>query len=90
MYRMLGMAAVAVFALGTAGASAADAEGPIERIDLTTNTFSVNGILFTASAQNTVGPTLEELKVGDKVDVFYEDSGGAEPYNAVTIEKMEE
>jgi hypothetical protein len=65
MYRMLGMAAAAVFALGTAAAFAADAEGPIENIDLTKNTFEVNGILFAASPENTVGPDLKELKERD-------------------------
>jgi len=91
MYRMLGMAAVAVFALGTAAAYAADAEGPIENIDLTNNTFEVNGILFTASPENTVGPDLKELKEGEKVDVFYEDVGSTSPpYNAMTIERMKE
>ena len=91
MYRMLGMAAAAVFALGTVAASAADAEGPIENIDLTQNTFEVNGILFTASPENTVGPDLKELKEGDKVDVFYEDVGSTSPpYNATTINKIEE
>jgi hypothetical protein len=88
---MLGMAAAAVFALGTAAAFAADAEGPIENIDLTKNTFEVNGILFAASPENTVGPDLKELKEGDKVDVFYEDTGSTSPpYNAITINKMEE
>jgi hypothetical protein len=39
---------------------------------------------------NTVGPTLEELKEGDQVTVFFEDAGSGQPINATTITKEEE
>ena len=75
MYRMLGMAAAAVFALGASLAHAEDVTGPVENIDLTRNTFQVGDKVFTAAPNNTVGPTLEELNEGDQVTVSFEDSG---------------
>ena len=90
MYRMLGMAAAAVFALGTSMAQAEEVTGAVENIDLTRNTFEVEDKVFTASPVNTVGPTLEELKEGDQVTVFYEDAGSGQPINAMTITKEEE
>ena len=90
MYRMLGMAAAAVFALGTSMAQAEEVTGAVENIDLTRNTFEVEDKVFTASPVNTVGPTLEELKEGDQVTVFFEDAGSGQPINATTITKEEE
>ena len=90
MYRMLGMAAAAVFALGTSMAQAEEVTGAVENIDLTRNTFTIGDKVFTASPMNTVGPTLEELKEGDQVTVFYEDAGSGQPINATTITKEEE
>ena len=90
MYRMLGMAAAAVFALGTSMAQAEEVTGAVENIDLTRNTFEVEDKVFTATPVNTVGPTLEELKEGDQVTVFYEDAGSGQPINATTITKEEE
>jgi hypothetical protein len=90
MYRMLGMAAAAVFALGTSMAQAEEVTGAVENIDLTRNTFSIGDKVFTASPMNTVGPTLEELKEGDQVTVFYEDAGSGQPINATTITMEEE
>ena len=90
MYRMLGMAAAAVFALGTSMAQAEEVTGAVENIDLTRNTFEVEDKVFTASPMNTVGPTLEELKEGDQVTVSFEDAGSGEPVNAMTITKEDE
>jgi hypothetical protein len=90
MYRMLGMTAAAVFALGASLAHAEDVTGAIENIDLTRNTFQVGDRVFTAAPNNTVGPTLEELKEGDQVTVSFEDHGSGEPINAVTITKEQE
>jgi hypothetical protein len=90
MYRMLGMAAAAVFALGASLAHAEDVTGPVENIDLTRNTFQVGDKVFTAAPNNTVGPTLEELNEGDQVTVSFEDHGSGQPINAMTITKEEE
>jgi hypothetical protein len=90
MYRMLGMAAAAVFGLGASLAHAEDLTGPIQNIDLTRNTFQVGDKVFTAASNNTVGPALEELKEGDQVTVSFEDHGSGEPINAVSITKEED
>lgn len=90
MYRMLGMAAAAALILGAATAQADQVTGAVENIDLTRNTFEVEEKVFTASPNNTVGPTLEELKEGDQVTVSYEDAGSGQPFNATTITKEEE
>jgi hypothetical protein len=90
MYRMLGMAAAAALIFSASTAQAEEVTGAVENIDLTRNTFSVGDKVFTASPANTVGPTLEELKEGDQVTVFYEDAGSGQPINATTITKQEE
>jgi hypothetical protein len=90
MYRMLGMAAAAALVLGTSMAQAEEVTGAVENIDLTRNTFEVEDKVFTASPNNTVGPTLEELKEGDQITVFYGDAGSGQPINATTITKEEE
>ena len=90
MYRMFGMAAAAALVLGAATAQAEEVTGAVENIDLTRNTFEVDGKIFTASDTNTVGPDLTELKEGEQITVFFEDAGSGEPINAVTITKEEE
>ena len=90
MYRMFGMAAAAALVLAASTAQAEEVTGAVENIDLTRNTFEVEGTVFTASDTNTVGPDLEELKEGEQVTVFFEDAGSGEPINAVTITKEEE
>jgi len=90
MHRMLTLAAAAALAMGASLANAEEASGPIENIDLTANTFEVDGQLFTASPENTVGPDLSELKEGDEVTVSYEAPGGTSPpYNAMAITQSE-
>jgi hypothetical protein len=45
--------------------------------------------MFTASPHNTVGRTLQQLKEGDKVTVFYENSTEGAVTNATLITKPE-
>jgi hypothetical protein len=86
MYRTLTLAAAAALAMGASFAYGEEVTGTVQNIDLTGNTFEVEGTLFTASPQNTVGPDLSELKEGDKVTVSYEQSGATPPpYNAMAI-----
>jgi PDZ domain-containing secreted protein len=91
MYRIVTLAAAAAaLAMGASLANAEEATGAIENIDLTDNTFEVDGKLFTASPENTVGPDLSELKEGDEVTVSYETPGETSPpYNAMTITQSE-
>ena len=59
MRAMLGMTIGAVLAL-TAGVAVADeVTGTISNIDLTRNTFRLEGKTFTASPNNTVGDQVE-------------------------------
>jgi len=90
MYRMLTLAAAAALAMGASLANADEATGPVMNIDLTDNTFEVDGKLFTASPTNTVGPDLSELEEGQEVTVSYETPGEtAPPWNAMTITASE-
>jgi hypothetical protein len=84
------MATATVLALMAGGAVADEVTGTVQNIDLTRNTFEVEGKTFTASPSNTVGAKLFELKEGDKVTVEATDiETGKEPINAMTIKKAE-
>jgi hypothetical protein len=85
MKRLLGIGAAAMLALSAAAAHADEITGVITQINPTDNTFMVGDELFALSAQNTVGPTLKELEVGDKVTVFYERSTEGPVSNATTV-----
>ena len=90
MYRILPLAAASMLALGVSLAHGDEVTGEIMNIDLQQNTFEVEGVLFTASPMNTVGPDLSELKEGDEVTVSYQTPGATEPpHNAMTITKAE-
>lgn len=89
MRKMVGMATATVLALMAGGAIADEVTGTITNIDLTRNTFQVEGKTFTASESNTVGDKLSDLKEGDKVRVDATDMEGPEPINAMALEKME-
>jgi Cu/Ag efflux protein CusF len=85
MKRVLGAAAAAAFVLSVAAAHADEATGVITQINPTDNSFMIGDQVFTASPQNTVGPTIKELKVGDKVTVFYERAQNGPVSNATSI-----
>ena len=90
MYRILPLAAASMLALGVSLAHGDEVTGEIMNIDLQQNTFEVDGVLFTASPTNTVGPDLSELKEGDEITVSYQTPGAtAPPHNAMTITKAE-
>lgn len=88
MLRMLigGLAATMMF-IGAALAN--EMTGAIEEIDLTAMRMTVDGQVFNVSPENVVGPTLEELEVGDTVTVTYQGEAGMPTYNAMTISKAE-
>ena len=85
MKRLLGLAAAMAFVLGASLAHADEATGVITQISPTDHTFMIGDKIFTASPQNTVGPTIKELKVGDKVTVFYERAQNGPVSNATSI-----
>ena len=90
MRAMLGMTIGAVLVLAAGGAVADEVTGTISNIDLTRNTFVLEGNTFTASPNNTTGVKLDELKEGDKVKVDATDiETGKQPINAMSLQKVE-
>jgi Protein of unknown function (DUF1344) len=92
MRRMLGVAAAAALAFMVSAASADDMTGTISNIDLTANTFVLDGKTYAASPTNTVGVKLKDLADGDKVRVSVATSDlntGKQPINAMALEKVE-
>ena len=89
MRRLLGLATAAALAVMTHAVSADEVKGPIEKIDMTNNTFFVGDKHFTASPENTVGDKLADLKEGDNVRVEFadEESAGGKPINAMQLHK---
>jgi Cu/Ag efflux protein CusF len=82
-------------ALGTAlglAASAALAEklqGTIQKIDRNAKTMVVEGEVFDVTEEMTAGATLDDLKEGDKVDVFYtEKKNEDDQHTAMEITKI--
>jgi hypothetical protein len=90
MQKILGLAAASALALLAHGASAGEVSGAISSIDLTANTFVVDGKTYAASPENTVGTKLSDLQEGDTVRVEFSDedaASGKSPINAMVLEK---
>jgi hypothetical protein len=89
MRRLLGLATAAAFAVMAHAVSADEVKGPIEKIDMTNNTFFVGDKHFTASPENTVGDKLADLQEGDNVRVQFadEEAAGGKPINAMQLHK---
>jgi hypothetical protein len=90
MRKLLAIGGAVALTLSAMAASADEVTGTITNIDLTANTFELEGKTFTASPTNTVGAKLSELKDGDKVTVEATDiESGKEPINAMRLERAE-
>ena len=92
MRRMLGVAVAAAMAFSVSAASADEVTGTISNINLTRNTFEMDGRTFTASPTNTVGAKLSDLQDGDTVrlSVATQDlNTGKQPFNVMSLEKVE-
>jgi hypothetical protein len=90
MQKILGIVAASALALMVHGASAAEVSGTISNINLTANTFMVDGKTYTASPTNTVGAKLSDLAEGDTVKVEFatqDATSGKSPINAMALEK---
>ena len=90
MQKLLGLAAASALALMAYGASAEEVSGTISDIDLTANTFMVDGKTFTADPENTVGTALSDLQDGDTVRVEFSEEdaeSGVTPIDAMVLEK---
>ena len=93
MRKMLGLAAGMVIAFAASIASAQDVQGTIEEIDPVAKTITVDGEVYQMPDATTAGTSLEDLKVGDKVDIMFnpEDEQDSEAArNAMMVEKIEE
>jgi hypothetical protein len=90
MRKLLAIGGAVALGLSAMAASADEVTGTITNIDLTANTFQLEGKTFTASPTNTVGAKLSELMEGDKVTVEATDiETGKEPINVMRLEKAE-
>ena len=84
----LAVAAAAAVCLFAQGASAATAEGTIDRINQVANTFSVGGQTYQWSSMNSIGPELQDLKEGDEVKINYLSSqSGRNTVRRITLVK---
>jgi hypothetical protein len=90
MRKLLAIGGAAALCLSAMAASADEVTGTISDIDLTRNTFMLEGKTFTASPNNTVGAKLSDLMEGDKVTVEATDvETGKQPINVMRLEKAE-
>jgi hypothetical protein len=91
MRKLLAVGGAAALALSAMAASADELTGTISNIDLTRNTFMLEGKTFTASPSNTVGAKLSEVKEGDKVRVDAANISETEkqPINVMSLQKVE-
>jgi hypothetical protein len=90
MRKFVSIAAAGALALLAHGANADEVSGAISDIDMAAATFMVDGKVFAADPNNTVGTKLGDLKEGDKVRVEFatEDAqSGKTPINAMSLEK---
>jgi len=98
MRKFLGAATAVALALAAGAASAANWTGTIEEIDEISRNIIVSNsarpdqiMTFAVSDTNTVGATIEDLREGDTVNVFYAESGtdSGMPVNAMQIDQIE-
>jgi ABC-type glycerol-3-phosphate transport system substrate-binding protein len=90
MRKLLAIGGAIALGLSAMAASADELVGTISNINLTRNTFMVEGKTFTASPSNTVGVKLSDLTEGDKVRVDASDiQSGKQPINAMSLQKVE-
>jgi Protein of unknown function (DUF1344) len=95
MRKMLGLALGTAIAFGAGIASAQDQNvrgGTIEDIDPVAETIVVDGKAYQMPDETTAGTALEELQVGDKVDITVPDEqrGGQDSLpQAMMVEKVE-
>lgn len=97
MRKIFASATAVALALGAGMASAAEWTGTITEIDQAASNITVSNDadeqrIFAVSDMNTVGATIDDLREGDEISVFYssadEDSGPV--INAMTIQKVSE
>lgn len=90
MRKIFGLTAAMAIAAIASVATASETTGTVEEIDLPQGTILVEDQLFAVSDTNTVGATIEDLKEGDQVRVFFADSDSGDPINAMQVDKLEQ
>ena len=91
MQKIVGIAAASALLLVAHAASADEVTGAGSNINLTANTFMVEGKTYAASPTNTVGVKLSELQEGDTVTVEFatqDANTGKQPINAMALKKQ--
>jgi hypothetical protein len=90
MRKLLAIGGAVALGLSAMAASADEVTGTISNIDLTRQTFELEGKTFTADPNNTVGAKLSDLMEGDEVTVEATDiETGDQPINVMRLEKAE-
>jgi hypothetical protein len=91
MYRTHLYLQLTSLALLSGAALADEATGTISNIDLSRNTFEMQGRTFTASPTTSAGPRLEELEEGDEVTVSFSPRArtGQDSVDVMAISKEE-
>jgi hypothetical protein len=99
MRKIFAPATAVALTLAAGAAGAGEWTGTIAAIDETASKIVVSNEtrpdqqrIFAVSDTNTVGPSIDELRKGDKVSIFYSDAetGSGHPINAMTIERVSE
>jgi PDZ domain-containing secreted protein len=93
MRKMIGLALGTAVAFAASIASAQNAQGMIEEIDPVAKTIIVDGEVYRMPDETTAGVSLEELKVGDRVDITYNPEEGSDEdaqHEAMMVEKIED
>ena len=93
MRKMIGFALATAVAFAAGVASAQNVQGTIEEIDPVAKSIIVDGEVYQMPDSTTAGTPLEELKVGDKVDIMFSQEEGEDegaPQRAMMVEKIEE
>ena len=93
MRKMIGFAVATALAFAAGVASAQNAQGTIENIDPVAKTIVVDGQVYQMPDETTAGVSLEELEVGDKVDITFSDEDRGDDTSvqkAMMVEKVED
>jgi PDZ domain-containing secreted protein len=93
MRKFLGMAVGTAIAVAVSAANAQTAEGTIEEIDPVMKTITVDGQVYTMPEETAAGTDVNDLEVGDRVNITYETDEGADEdatHRAMLVEKVEQ
>jgi hypothetical protein len=93
MHKTAGLALGTALVLAASIASAQNVQGTVENIDPAAKTIVVDGRTYQMPEEMTEGTPIEELKVGDKVEITVSEESGADEeamQPAMMVQKVEE